>query len=63
MCAIDVKIALHTVCANSSASNLIYGNSIVTVLARVKENRNAPFLEINTRGLPTVQDGFTVARI
>lgn len=39
LCAIDVKSALPTACANSSVSNLIYGNSIVTFLAKVKENR------------------------
>lgn len=60
LCAIDVKIALHTLCANSSVPNLLYGDSIVTFLARVKENR---LLEINTRGLPAVQEGLAAVKI
>lgn len=39
LCAIDVKIALHTLCANSSVPNLLYGDSIVTFFSKSKRKQ------------------------
>ena len=55
---------LH-LCGNSSAFNLTYGNAVVTILAKVKKKyiKNTSLLDINTKGLLTIQEGLTVVKI